>query len=132
MSQFEQEITQGQRFEFGKNWSRYQNAITDERIRIAEESLQHMLETRDLSGRTFIDIGSGSGLFSLAARRLGANVFSFDYDPNSVATTKATRQRFSVDDAQWRVEQGSVLDPDYLKKLGQFDVVYSWGVLHHT
>jgi 2-polyprenyl-6-hydroxyphenyl methylase/3-demethylubiquinone-9 3-methyltransferase len=132
MSQFEQEITAGQRFEFGKNWSRYQNAITDERIRIAEESLQHMLGVSDLNGRTFIDIGSGSGLFSLAARRLGAKVFSFDYDPHSVATTRSTRQRFSVDDANWHVEHGSVLDPEYLKTLGQFDVVYSWGVLHHT
>ncbi|WP_223212087.1 class I SAM-dependent methyltransferase [Thiolapillus brandeum] len=28
--------------------------------------------------------------------------------------------------------QGSVLDPDFLKSLGTFDITYSWGVLHHT
>src|SRR4051812_9170790 len=120
MSQFEQEVTAGQRFEFGKNWSRYQHAITDERIHIAETSLQQMLSASDLHGRTFVDVGSGSGLFSLAAQRLGAKVFSFDYDPDSVATTRSTQQRFAAETAEWKIEQGSVLDPDYLKTLGRF------------
>ena len=132
MNQFEQEVTHGQRFEFGKNWSRYQNVITADRIRVAEQSLQTMLNVPDLNGRTFIDIGSGSGLFSLAAHRLGASVFSFDYDPTSIATTRSTRERFAGGSKNWNIEQGSVLDSAYLKKLGRFDVVYSWGVLHHT
>jgi SAM-dependent methyltransferase len=68
----------------------------------------------------------------LAARRLGAKVHSFDYDPRSVACTAELRRRYFTDDPDWRVEQGSALDPDYLKSLGTFDVVYSWGVLHHT
>jgi 2-polyprenyl-6-hydroxyphenyl methylase/3-demethylubiquinone-9 3-methyltransferase len=91
-----------------------------------------LLEVTDLTGKKFLDAGSGSGLFSLAARRLGAQVHSFDYDPQSVACTKELRRRYSHHDAWWRIEHQSVLDQDYLASLGRFDVVYSWGVLHHT
>jgi 2-polyprenyl-3-methyl-5-hydroxy-6-metoxy-1,4-benzoquinol methylase len=120
------------RFEFGRNWALFLESLDDSRIRQAEESLRDMLEAPDLAGKSFLDIGSGSGLFSLAARRLGARVVSFDYDPQSVACTSELRRRYFPDDARWTVEQGSALDMAYLAKLGQFDVVYSWGVLHHT
>jgi SAM-dependent methyltransferase len=91
-----------------------------------------MLEAETLEGKSFLDIGSGSGLFSLAARRLGARVHSFDYDPESVACTQELKHRFFASDADWTIERGSVLDADYIKRLGRFDIVYSWGVLHHT
>jgi 2-polyprenyl-6-hydroxyphenyl methylase/3-demethylubiquinone-9 3-methyltransferase len=91
-----------------------------------------MLEVDDLSGKSFIDIGSGSGLFSLAARRLGALVHSLDYDPQSVTCTVELKRKFFPHDKCWTVEEASVLDPEHLETLGKFDVVYSWGVLHHT
>lgn len=126
------EVAAGQRFEFGKNWSRFVNVLDDERIQKAEMSLKRMLDVEDLRGKNFLDIGSGSGLFSLAARRLGASVYSFDYDPQSVACTAGVKLRHFPDDSNWQVNEGSVLDVDYLNKIGQFDIVYSWGVLHHT
>jgi 2-polyprenyl-3-methyl-5-hydroxy-6-metoxy-1,4-benzoquinol methylase len=126
------EIARGERFEFGENWRRFLENMNDQRLRQAEQSLREMLELEDLRGRTFLDIGSGSGLFSLAARSLGATVMSFDYDPASVACTEELRRRYFPGDADWRVEQGSALDPAYLAGLGSFDIVYSWGVLHHT
>ena len=130
--QHEKEVRAGERFEFGKNWSAFLEVLDEERILKAEESLREMLETETLAGKTFLDIGSGSGLFSLAARRLGAKVFSFDYDSNSFACTKELKRRFFAEDENWQVEQGSVLDNNYIKSLGKFDIVYSWGVLHHT
>jgi len=126
------EIKSGERFEFGKNWSAFLSVLDDERIATAEQSLKEMLECESLVGKTFLDIGSGSGLFSLAARRLGAKVHSFDFDSNSFACTQELRNRYYSNDPNWRVEQGSALDADYLTSLGNFDIVYSWGVLHHT
>ena len=126
------EVAQGQRFEFGQNWSRFLAVLDEQRIAEAEKSLQALLEVSDLQNKRFLDIGSGSGLFSLAARRLGASVYSFDYDPKSVACTQELRRRYFPDDADWRVEEGSALDEEYLRTLGQFEIVYSWGVLHHT
>jgi 2-polyprenyl-3-methyl-5-hydroxy-6-metoxy-1,4-benzoquinol methylase len=126
------ETASGERFEFGKNWSRFLALLDDKRINEAEESLKQMLAVDSLSGLSFIDVGSGSGLFSLAARRLGARVHSFDYDPNSVACTAELRKRYFPNDDAWKVEEGSILDTNYLNSLGTFDVVYSWGVLHHT
>ncbi len=126
------EVGTGARFAFGRNWRKFLPALTEERIRIAGLSLTEMLRTDELRGRTFLDVGSGSGLFSLAARRLGARVHSFDYDPISVACTEALRLRYFPGDPDWTVQEGSVLDVKYLASLGTFDIVYSWGVLHHT
>jgi 2-polyprenyl-3-methyl-5-hydroxy-6-metoxy-1,4-benzoquinol methylase len=120
------------RFKFGDNWARFLRVLNQARVDTATASLREKLEAQDLRGRRFLDIGSGSGLFSLAARRLGADVHSFDYDPQSVACTAELRRRYFPGDPEWRVEQGSVLDEAYIRGLGTFDVVYSWGVLHHT
>ncbi len=131
-SQHVEEIETGDRFSFGENWSRFLTELEDDQIRQAEQSLCDMLKVKHLQGKQFLDIGSGSGLFSLAARRLGAIVHSFDYDSQSVACTNELKSRYFPDDPHWNIEQGSVLDEKYISELGHFDVVYSWGVLHHT
>jgi 2-polyprenyl-3-methyl-5-hydroxy-6-metoxy-1,4-benzoquinol methylase len=126
------EVKRGERFRFGKNWTRFLSHLTNARIGLAEQSLRTYLDAGRLDGKSFLDVGSGSGLFSLAARRLGARVHSFDYDPQSVACTRELKRRYFPDDQDWMIEEGSVLDQGFLRRLGQFDIVYSWGVLHHT
>lgn len=127
------EIQRDDRFAFGQNWSAFLRVLDDDRINEAVSSLRDMLGCQDLDGLTFLDVGSGSGLFSLAAVRLGAErVHSFDYDTNSVGCTNELRRLYGGSGANWKVEHGSALDAEYLSALGRFDVVYSWGVLHHT
>jgi len=133
VSTYAEQVRQGRRFEFGKNWQRFLRILNEERITEAEKSLRAMLETESLAGKSFLDVGSGSGLFSLAAMRLGARkVHSFDFDPQSVACTRELKRRYFTGRDSWTIEEGSVLDSQYLEALGQFDVVYAWGVLHHT
>jgi 2-polyprenyl-6-hydroxyphenyl methylase/3-demethylubiquinone-9 3-methyltransferase len=115
--QHQAEVSNGERFEFGKNWAAFLAVLDDERIASAEGSLKEMLEVDSLAGKTFLDIGSGSGLFSLAARRLGASVHSFDFDGSSFACTQELKNRYFPNDPDGRVEQGSALDTDYLNRL---------------
>lgn len=120
-------------FAFGENWRSFLNQIDEQRVAEATRSLRDALGSETLSGRRFLDLGCGSGLSSLAAYRLGADVISVDYDPECVACAKQLRQRFAAGDVQrWAIEQGSVLDEAAMQALGMADVVYSWGVLHHT
>jgi 2-polyprenyl-3-methyl-5-hydroxy-6-metoxy-1,4-benzoquinol methylase len=120
------------RFEFGANWRRFLETVDESRIEAAVGSLRQMLGVVSLAGQRFLDVGSGSGLFSLAAHRLGASVYSFDYDPQSVACTQEMKRRFAPEADDWTIEEGSALDAEYLAGLSPADVVYSWGVLHHT
>lgn len=121
------------RYEFGRNWSRFvDNHLSESRIVIAQRQLLDFLKMSSLEGMRMIDIGCGSGIHSLAAYRAGVKeLVSFDYDPDSVATTKRLHAMVGSP-SNWTVKQGSILDKNYVQELGKFDVVYSWGVLHHT
>jgi len=121
------------RFGFGRNWRQFLSTIDEASIQRAVDSLQSFLKLNSLEDRRFLDVGCGSGLFSLAARRMKANVLSFDYDEQSVhCARKLETNYFPGNDNAWHIEQGSILDDRYIDNLGQFDVVYAWGVLHHT
>jgi SAM-dependent methyltransferase len=122
-----------ERYEFGKNWASFVDAnFSTERRDISKRRLLGFLKRADLENLSFLDIGSGSGLHSMAAHDAGAGrIHSFDYDEMSVQTTARLRT-IAGDPANWTVEKGDVLDIDYLRNLGLWDIVYSWGVLHHT
>ena len=125
-------IKEKNRFKFGKNWKEFLKSLNQQKINFAKKCLLDFLEEKDLNDKTFLDIGSGSGLSSLAAKTAGANVYSFDYDIDSVACTEHLKHTYFSDDSKWKIKQGSALDAKYLESLGKFDIVYSWGVLHHT
>lgn len=119
-------------FGFGKNWKNYAQSITDVQIEEAKRSLIENIGAADLDNKRLLDAGCGSGLFSLAARLCGYKVHSFDYDVDSVECTESIKKKYRNGDADWKIERGSVLDKEYLNNLGKYNVVYSWGVLHHT
>jgi 2-polyprenyl-3-methyl-5-hydroxy-6-metoxy-1,4-benzoquinol methylase len=120
------------RFSFGQNWQEFLKKVDERRIAVAEASLKVFLRTQALKGKRFLDLGCGSGLFSLAARNLGAEVVSVDIDEFSLTCTKHLKQRYRKGDQLWDIRKGSALNQRFLQTLGTFDIVYSWGVLHHT
>jgi SAM-dependent methyltransferase len=101
------------RFPFAQNWARFRSTLSVQQRLAARNSLRDWLG--DIRGATFVDVGAGSGIFATAAAELGAHVRAFDFDPLDPA-----------------IERGDVLDVDYMRSLGAFDIVYAWGVLHHT
>ncbi|RDJ00177.1 class I SAM-dependent methyltransferase [Dyella solisilvae] len=120
------------RFAFGKNWRSFLSLLDDQRVDQSRRAICELLGRNDLQGLRVLDIGSGSGLSSLAMHQLGAEVVAFDYDPDSVACTEELRRLYGPGGKHWTVMQGSVLDAPFMQSLGEFDLVYSWGVLHHT
>ncbi|MEM6979798.1 MAG: class I SAM-dependent methyltransferase [Planctomycetota bacterium] len=126
------------RFAFGANWASFLNTIDAEAYEQAQRSLRELLQTDSLVNKRFLDIGSGSGLFSLAAFQMGASVTSMDVDPDSVRCTQTCQNQAlqsassQITAPHWEVIEGSVLDKALMGRLGEYDVVYSWGVLHHT
>ena len=136
MSANETDLTKAEtHFAFGKNWAEFSEKVTEAEIGEAERDLQRLIEEEEIVGKSFLDIGCGSGLHALAALRLGAkHVLALDIDTDSAATARAMLERHTSEQNQqkaWQVEEKSVFDllPE---KEGRFDVVYSWGVLHHT
>jgi 2-polyprenyl-6-hydroxyphenyl methylase/3-demethylubiquinone-9 3-methyltransferase len=116
-------------FDFGENWLSFLSTVNEESIESAIENLARLLPVEHVVGRTFLDIGCGSGLSLLAAERMGAcRTLGVDIDPECVA---ASRQLLRAWRGVGRFEMRSVFDLD-AKHDGLFDFVYSWGVLHHT
>lgn len=117
-------------FSFGQNWSKFLSLVNDERISSACRSIVEFTGLENLKGRTFLDVGCGSGLFSLAACRMGADrIISIDIDPYSIECVRQLYLR-EGSPACWMMVRASALAlplPEY-----GFDFVYSWGVLHHT
>lgn len=119
-------------FSFGENWASYLEHFSQERLEEAKASIQNLTQLTSLNGIKFLDIGCGSGLFSMAAHLLGAEVVSIDVDISSINCCISLRDKLKIPPDQWEIIQGSALDPSFIDSLDQFDIVYSWGVLHHT
>ena len=121
------------RFQFGRDWRGIvKKNFTQERCDTAKKRILTFIGKTDTKGLDFLDIGCGSGLHSLAAWQAGASrVYSFDYDVNSVAATKILWEKAGRP-SNWHIERGDALDKEYISKLGKWNFVYSWGVLHHT
>lgn len=121
-------------FSFGKNWRNFLNKISEKNLIEAERSMVSFVDDKDFfRNKTFIDIGCGSSIFSLEALRLGATrVLSIDIDDASLECAHYVKEHFTDNNPNWTIKKVSALNPNELLALGKFDIVFSWGVLHHT
>ena len=120
------------KFKFGKNWKLFLKGLENKHIQISKKALLKFNQNINLKNRSFIDIGSGSGLSSLAAKQLGAKVVSIDVDTECIECTKFLKNKFYKDSKDWDIKKLSILNTKNIKIMNKFDYVYSWGVLHHT
>jgi 2-polyprenyl-3-methyl-5-hydroxy-6-metoxy-1,4-benzoquinol methylase len=120
-------------FDFGSNWEEFSKRRIDrQRLEVACESLQSLLEKKSLTGKSFLDVGCGSGLFSIAAHELGATkVVGIDINPRCVEISQANRDRLAPG-SQIEFHVASALKTDELQNFGAIDLVFAWGSLHHT
>ncbi|HEX7195146.1 MAG TPA: methyltransferase domain-containing protein [Chthoniobacterales bacterium] len=130
-------------FDFGENWEDFsRNALDSEKVRQAKEDFQRLLDGIPLENRSFLDIGFGQGLSLLSAASGGARCLGIDINARCLQVLSQNGKSFFPDipDEQIGRLQGSILDPELIHKLqldsrakeGKFDIVHSWGVLHHT
>lgn len=126
------------RYPFGKNWNLFVRFfVTDEKIAESKDQIEDWLGSEAVAGAKFLDCGCGSGIASAGAYQLGAKVTSFDFDFESKVATETIKKRIVLNqsdhrDREWVVVQGDLLDRRFCSKLGKFDIVYCWGVAHHT
>lgn len=130
-------------FKFGRNWKNYViNKVDEYIINEAKDSMLKYLPEGITSeefykNKTFIDVGCGSGLFSLSAILLGCKkVISFDIQDESIEATNILKNKFKHlinKNTEWQIFKGDILDMKLIEKLkNKADILYSWGVLHHT
>lgn len=124
--------TELKKFKFGLNWQAYSKKTLNEgQLERAKQSLRKLFGASGVAGKSFLDIGCGSGLFSIAARQLGAcEVQAVDIDDLSVKTSEINQSRFHIDRIE--VLKGDILDEQSRLTLRPADLVYAWGSLHHT
>ena len=115
-------------FKFGENWKNFSNLIDNNRLKEAVTSLKKLTNKKSLNNLSFLDIGCGSGLSSLAAIQLNCKkIYAIDQDEQSIKTTKKVLQKSRF--KKVKVEKKDLFT---LNEKEKFDIVYSWGVLHHT
>lgn len=121
-------------FDFGQNWKEFsEKSLSREKIGQAREHFRALMNGVDLNGKSFLDIGFGQGLSLLIAHQEGARVTGLDINPKCADVVRRNQQAVGVS-AEIETHVGSILNEEDLSKIQgrQFDVVHSWGVLHHT
>ncbi|NCA22316.1 MAG: class I SAM-dependent methyltransferase, partial [Crocinitomicaceae bacterium] len=118
---------------FGENFEKnLLNRFNEENLLEAKSFLSHYLEFKDFSGKTFLDAGCGSGVFSIVAHQMGAKVTTFDIEEEALNNLEILKTRFHIEPNQIKSFISDILDVNTLTSLGQFDLVMCWGVVHHT
>jgi SAM-dependent methyltransferase len=131
-------------FDFGANWKAFsEHALTAAAVEEAKKDFIQLLGGIDLAGQSFLDIGFGQGLTLLTATLMGANTVGCDINAICAEILQANQRRYfpELSDRTIPIIVGSILDEAMVESLRSkspdpttraYNIVHSWGVLHHT
>ncbi len=113
---------------FGIEWMAHACTQYDEHTGLALSETRFFEETRwprDLSGQLVLEVGSGSGRFTVPAASTGATVISMDYSLAVEANYASNGARENV-----LIVQADLYAMPF--RPGTFDRIFCFGVLQHT
>ncbi|HEX2957324.1 MAG TPA: class I SAM-dependent methyltransferase [Chitinispirillaceae bacterium] len=127
-------------FDFGKNWASFsRSALSTIRIETARNDFNNLFSGIPLKGKTFLDIGFGQGLSLLFANEAGAVTVGNDINPSCYDAINESARFFNLSSITFPLILGSILENTTIENIQRalerkmlFDIVHSWGVLHHT
>lgn len=107
--------------------------MTSLRISESKKKICQFLGKDNCEQKIALDLGAGSGICSLAMLQSGIEqVISVDLDLTCIELIKKLRDKSGFDENRWKILPGSLIDDEFMSTLPQGNLVYSWGVLHHT
>lgn len=128
------QATETKTFDFGENWEKFSiGTLNSAKFLECKNSLASLIGVQNLNGLSFLDVGCGSGVFSISAKELGAaKVVGIDVNPKCIATSKRNQEVLLGKTSGIAFVLLSVFDEAGVRNLGPFDVTYAWGSLHQT
>ena len=78
-------------------------------------------------GKKLLEVGVGAGTDHLQWARAGCECYGVDITDAAIETTRAHLALYGLESDLQRVDAEELPFPD-----GSFDIVYSWGVIHHS
>ena len=81
------------------------------------------------SGKKVLEIGCGIGTAGINFARFGADYTGVELSSKSL---ELTQQRFNVYNQKGRFYEGNAEELTKFLPIKKYDLIYSWGVIHHT
>ncbi len=110
----------------------FYDVVWTEYIPEYEASEKHWLlfySPEEVKGKTVLDAGCGTGVFSIIFARNGAaKVTGIDISPGSLGTARGLKEKFGLANAEF--QQQDMLHLSF--RDASFDIVWAWGTVHHT
>jgi len=105
-------------------WTRYTPAYDS-----CCEHVELFFSDAEIEGKRILDAGCGMGVFSVVFGKKGAaRVIGIDLSEEGVRRAQRAASHFNLSNVEFR--EGNILRLPYPD--GSFDIVWSWGTLHHT
>jgi ubiquinone/menaquinone biosynthesis C-methylase UbiE len=111
---------------------RFYDVVWTEYLPEYDETEKHwkiFFTSEEVAGRSVLDAGCGTGIFSIIFANQGAGrVTGIDISEGSLGTARGLKEKFGLDSAEFMKQD--MLDLPFAD--ASFDIVWAWGTVHHT